>query len=80
MGLVSSLLILILPGLLFLMHVSKAQSAYMRAIAVSGVLVVVVFSLGGLTIGSLHKTELSIFYIFFCALFIGMLLSAKDNA
>lgn len=80
MGLVSTLLILILPGLLFLMHASKSQSANMRAIAVSGVLVVVVFSLGGLTIGSLHKTELSIFYIFFCALFIGMLLSAKDNA
>ena len=79
-GLVSTLLILVLPGLLFLMHVKKFQISNMQAIAVAGVLVVVVFSLGGLTIGSLHKTELSIFYIFFCALFIGMLLSAKDNA
>ena len=79
MGIISTLLLLVLPGLLFFMHINKSQYLNMGAIAASGLLVVIVFSLGGLTIGSLHKTELSVFYILFCALFFGMVLSAKDN-
>jgi len=80
LGLVSSLLILILPGILFLKYIGRSHSKDVQAIATSGVLVVIVFSLGGLTIGSLHKTELSIFYITFVAVFFGTLLSNKENA
>ncbi|MEJ2115057.1 MAG: hypothetical protein P8X88_03195, partial [Gammaproteobacteria bacterium] len=79
MGLVSTILLLVLPSVLFLIHINKYQFENMQAIAVSGLLGVIVFTLGGLTIGSLHKTELSVFYIFFCALFFGMLLSEKDS-
>ena len=79
LGLVSTLLILGLPGVLFLVHICKSQPVSARAIAMSGFLIVIVFSLGGLTIGSLHKTELSIFFIFFGALFFGMLHSEKNN-
>ncbi len=79
LGFVSTLLVLVLPGILFLTHMGKLQSANIRVIALSGFLIVVVFSLGGLTIGSLHKTELSIFYIFFSALFIGLLFSEKKQ-
>ena len=79
-GLVSTFLMLVLPGVLFLSHMSRMQSNNIRVIALSGLLIVIIFSLGGLTIGSLHKTELSIFYIFFSALFFGLLLSEKSNA
>lgn len=79
LGLISTLVILLLPGLFFLKYACKSKSIEKRSIAVSGGLVVIVFSLGGLTIGSLHKTELSIFYIFFISLFFGMLLSKEEN-
>ncbi len=77
LGLVSTISVLVLPGLFFLLHLRKSYSDNIRAIALSGVLVVIVYSLGGLTIGSLHKTELSIFYIFFSALFFGLLFTER---
>lgn len=79
LGLISTLLVIAIPAVLFLTSAGKKQKNSTRAIAVSGLLVVIVFSLGGLTIGSLHKTELSIFYIFFIALFFGLLQSRVSN-
>ncbi len=72
LGISSTLLILVLPGLLFLIQMFKSQIADQKALAISGFLVVTVFTLGGITIGSLHKTELSIFYIFFIGLLFGL--------
>jgi len=78
LGIISTLFILALPGALFLSHTRESRSVDVQVVAISGLSIVIVFSLGGLTIGSLHKTELHTFYIFFIALFSGLLLSSAD--
>ena len=79
LGFISVLSMLALPGIFFLMHIRKVNSADVSVFAIAGLLIVIVFALGGLTIGSLHKSELSIFYVFSIALFSGLVLSSKDS-
>lgn len=80
LGFVSVLLILIYPAQYFLRNIYSVHDSKAQFIAISGLLIVLVFLLGGFFIGSLHKSELSLFYIFFVPLFFGILLSRKENA
>lgn len=80
LGFITVLLILGLPSLLYISNIHKANLIDTQVYAITGLLIIVVFALGGLTIGSLHKTDLSIFYVFSTAIFSGLLLSSKQYA
>jgi len=77
LGILTVLLILGLPILFYYQQVKTTRNFEVKKYAISGLLIVIVFAIGGLTIGSLHKTDLSIFYVFSTALFCGLLMSLK---
>ena len=78
-GILTVLLILGLPLVFYLQEVWGVNKLKIQVYAVSGLLIIIVFAVGGLTIGSLHKTDLSIFYVFTTALFCGWLLPFKND-
>lgn len=78
-GFIALSLILLLPLSLFFASMKNYTNSTIRALSGSGIVVILIYAISGLTIGALDNRQTSMCYIFCIGILSGMLLRKKDN-